>query len=104
MKKLLALIFTAIFVLTACTLGEEGTEVEVHDPWARPAFENANSAVYLLMHNHSDAADELLSASTDIAELAEIHKSEVDANGVAQMNLQASVPLPVDAEILFEPG
>lgn len=104
MKKLLVLIFTGIFILTACAPGEEGTEVEVHDPWARPAFENANTAVYLLMHNHSDAADELLSASTDIAETVEIHKSEVDANGVAQMNLQPSVPLPVDAEVLFEPG
>src|SRR5262245_59472926 len=105
MKKLLVLIFTTVFLLTACgAMGEEGTEVEVHDPWARPAFENANTAVYLLMHNHSDTADELLSASTDIAETVEIHKSEVDANGVAQMNMQASVPLPLDAEILFEPG
>lgn len=105
MKKLLVLIFTSIFLLTACgAVSKKGTEVKVHDPWARPAFENGNTAVYLLIHNHSNVADELLSASTDIAEVTEIHKSEVDANGVMQMNLQDSVPLPVDAEIHFEPG
>jgi copper(I)-binding protein len=71
---------------------------------ARPAFQDANTAVYFLLHNHSDTADEILSASTDIAETAEIHKTEVNANGVMQMNMQTSVPLPVDAEIHFEPG
>jgi periplasmic copper chaperone A len=102
MKKLLILIFTGMFLLTAC--GATGTDIEVHDPWARPAFQGMNTAVYLLIHNHSDAADEILSAFTDIAETAELHKSEMDANDMMQMNLQASVPLPFDAEIEFEPG
>ncbi len=102
MKKLLVLIFTGMFLLTAC--GATGTDIEVHDPWARPAFKGMNTAVYFLIHNHSDAADEILSVSTDIAETAELHKSEVDANGMMQMNLQASVPLPIDAGIHFEPG
>lgn len=102
MKKLLVLIFTGIFLLTAC--GTTGTDIEIHDPWARPAFQGMNTAVYLLIHNHSDAADEILAVSTDIAETAELHKSEVDANGMMQMNLQASIPLPIDAGIAFEPG
>jgi copper(I)-binding protein len=102
MKKLLGLIFTGMFFITAC--GATGTDIEIHDPWARPAFQGMNAAVYFLIHNHSDAADEILSISTDIAETAELHKSEVDASGMMQMNFQGSVPLPIDAEVHFEPG
>jgi copper(I)-binding protein len=101
MKKLLVLIF-GTFLITACSA--TGTDIEIHDPWARPAFQGMNTAVYLLIHNHSDAADEILSVSTDIAETAELHKSEVDTNGMMQMNLQASIPLPIDAEVHFAPG
>jgi periplasmic copper chaperone A len=102
MKKFFVSIFTGLFLLTACSAGS--TDIEVHDAWSRPAFENMNAAVYFLIHNHSDAADEILSVSTDIAETAELHKTEMDANDVMQMNLQASVPLPIDAGIHFEPG
>jgi copper(I)-binding protein len=102
MKKFFVLIFMGIFLPTAC--GARSTNIEVHDAWARPAFEDMNAAVYFLIHNHSDAADEILSASTDIAETAELHKSEVAANGMMQMNQQASVPLPIDAGVHFEPG
>jgi copper(I)-binding protein len=102
MKKFFVSIFTGIFLLTAC--GATSTDIEIHDPWARPAFQGMNTAVYFLIHNHSDAADEILSASTDIAETTELHKSEVDANGMMQMNLQASIPLPIDAEVHFAPG
>lgn len=105
MKKFFVLIFMGVFLLTACGVtGTEGTDIEVHDPWARPAFQGMNTAVYFLMHNHSNAGDEILSATTDIAETAELHKSEMGDNDVMQMNLQASVPLPADAEIEFQPG
>jgi copper(I)-binding protein len=105
MKKLLAMFLAGMFMVNACgATGEEGTDIEAHDAWARTAFKDENTAVYLLMHNHSGNADEISSVSSDIAETAEIHKSEVDANGVVQMTLQTSMPLPVDAEIAFEPG
>ena len=106
MKKLLIFVLVGLFLLSACSPAaeEEGTDIEAHDPWARPAFQGGNTAVYLLMHNHSENPDEMTSVSTDIAETAEIHKSQVDANGVIEMIPQASVPLPVDAEIQFSPG
>jgi periplasmic copper chaperone A len=105
MKKLWMLVVVGIFLLSACgATDDHGTDIEAHDPWARMALKNENTAIYLSMHNHSGSADELTTASTDIAETTEIHKSETDANGMMQMNLQSSVPLPVGAEISFEPG
>lgn len=105
MKKLWIVGVMGMLLLSACGMaGDKGTDIEAHDAWARMALKNENTAVYLLMHNHSGIADEIVGASSDIADLVEIHKSEEDANGVMQMNLQTSVPLPVDAEISFQPG
>ncbi|MFN8410923.1 MAG: copper chaperone PCu(A)C [Anaerolineales bacterium] len=106
MKKFFMFFVVGMLLLSACSAEamEEGTDIEAHDPWARPALKGGTSAVYLLMHNHSQTDDEITGASTDVAEMAELHKSEMDANGVMQMTPQKSIPLPVDAEITFEPG
>ncbi len=105
MKRILMLILVVTLLLSACdAAGEEGTDIEAHDPWMRAAAQGDTSAVYLLMHNHSENADELIGASTDAAETVELQKSEVDANDVMQMTSLTSIPLPIDAEIGFEPG
>jgi copper(I)-binding protein len=106
MKKLWMSAVVGIFLLSACGATEnvQGTDIKVHDPWARMALKNENTAVYLFLHNQSGNADELTGASSEIADITEIHKSETDANGLMQMNLQTSLPLPVDAVINFEPG
>jgi periplasmic copper chaperone A len=102
MKKLLIFIVVGMFLTSGC--GMRSTEIEVHDPWARTALKNENTAIYLIIHNHSENADEMIGASTDVAEITELHKTEEDANGMMQMNLQSSVPLPADGEISFQPG
>jgi periplasmic copper chaperone A len=105
MKRILMFIWMGIFLLSACSpSGDEGTGIEAHDPWARAAKKGENTSIYLLMHNHSENADEMIGVSTDVAETAGFHKTEIDANGVVQMIPQASVPLLVDSETSFEPG
>jgi periplasmic copper chaperone A len=102
MKKYWMLVLTGILFLSACD--GEGTDIEAHDYWARAALKGENSAFYMLMHNHSGVDDELVSVSSDVAAAAEIHRSEMGADGVVQMVPQAFVPLPVDSETSFEPG
>jgi copper(I)-binding protein len=106
MKKNLTLIILSILLLNACASAgaEEGTGVEIHDPWARAAAKGENGAAYLLIHNHSASEDAVLGASTDVADAAEIHLSQEDANGVMQMSPQISIPLPADSELEFKPG
>ncbi|MEW5941990.1 MAG: copper chaperone PCu(A)C [Chloroflexota bacterium] len=101
MKRLFFITSLAALLLSAC--GAPG-EIEVHQPWARSAMQGANSAVYFELHNHSDQDDELLGASSDVAEAVEIHLSSMNDQGMMQMAKQDSVALPVDAEILFAPG
>ncbi|MFZ5905494.1 MAG: copper chaperone PCu(A)C [Chloroflexota bacterium] len=100
MKKLLYLLVIGVFLLSACSPGE----IEAHEPWARAAMAGENSAVYMMLHNHSDQGDELLSASSEIAEAVELHLSQMGPNGEMQMIPQTSIPLAAGEEVEFKPG
>lgn len=63
-----------------------------------------NGAVYLILENHSDQADELIGASSDVAQMVEIHKSEVNDQGVMVMTKQDVILLPVNEQIQLQPG
>jgi hypothetical protein len=101
MRKFFAFLAILVFSLSACG-GEKG--LEVHDPWVRAAAQGENSAVYFVLHNHSNTADELLSAECDCAQNTEIHMSMEDSNGMMQMSPVESVALAAHSEVNFEPG
>ncbi|HXF83761.1 MAG TPA: copper chaperone PCu(A)C [Anaerolineales bacterium] len=101
MKKLLSLISIGLFFLvSACNL-EAG--IEAHQAWMRPVAKGENGAVYLILHNHSSEAEELIGASSEVAEAAEIHESIMEGD-VMQMTRRESVLLEPSAEVKFEPG
>jgi hypothetical protein len=100
MRKLLFVLVLGTFLVSACSPGD----IESHEPWARAAMTGENSAVYMLLHNHSDQADELVGASSDVAEAVELHLSQMGPNGEMQMIPQSSIPLAADEEVEFKPG
>jgi copper(I)-binding protein len=105
MRRVLIFVLIGMFLLSACgAAGEEGTGVEAHDPWVRTALKGDNSAAYLLLHNHSANEDALVGASSEIATTAEIHLSQMKADGAMEMTKQESVVLPADGEVEFKPG
>lgn len=81
-----------------------GMGIEAHDYWARSALKDGNSAAYMLLHNHETEVDELVGASSDIANSVEIHLSSMGADGVMKMEKQESIALGADAEVEFKPG
>jgi copper(I)-binding protein len=87
-------------VLAACGSGSQ--DVEVSDFWARPGLAGGNSAVYFIVKNDSRVEDRLLSASSEVAQAVELHKSSM-VEGVMQMEMQAQVPLPAGVTE-FKPG
>jgi copper(I)-binding protein len=101
-KGLGTIVLLGALILSAC--GGSHGEIEVHEPWARTAAQGGTSAVYFEIHNHSETADEMLSASSDVADAVELHLSSIDENGVMQMKQQASIPLGPDEELMFAPG
>lgn len=102
MKRLSSLVLAGLLLLTACGNATTG-DIEVHQAWVRPTAQGQTAAVYFIIHNHSDQADELLSITTNISEAVELHVTTMD-HDVMQMSMMTSLPLAVDDEIVFEPG
>ena len=99
MKRIFVLLIAAL-LLSSC---DTSTGITVKDPWARPALEGGNGAVYLVLQNHSATADELTGATSDIAESVEIHESKMEGN-VMQMQHVMSVLIEGKASVEFSPG
>ena len=100
MKPMLMLVMAILLLAGACG-PEKG--IEVHSAWMRPSPQGENGAVYFVIHNHSSQAEELTGVSSDAAEAAEIHESQMSAD-VMEMQQLASLPLEAYAEVKFEPG
>jgi periplasmic copper chaperone A len=101
MKKLIILITAGILVLSAC--GATGDGITIRGQWARPGSQGGNGAVYFTIRNNSATADELIDASSDVAEAVEIHESKMEGD-VMQMNRLMSLALDAKTEMEFKPG
>lgn len=76
----------AAFTLTGPALADMDKAIMVMDPYARSStMASESGAAFMVLMNHTDADDRLLSASSDIAERVELHTHIEDANGVMQM-------------------
>jgi len=103
MKTPLLFILTIILlILAACGTSAGNDSVEINGIWARPGLADGNGAVYFLIDNSTGKEDTLISASSDIAQAVEIHKSIMDGE-VMQMMPQHEVSIPV-GKTEFKPG
>lgn len=98
--KYILMFMLAAFFLNACGSAQG---MEVREPWMRPAAQGENGAVYFVIHNRGSNADALTGASSEIAEVLEMHESKMNGD-VMQMQQLDSVPLERSAEVKFEPG
>ena len=101
MKRILMIAFAAVFFLSDCS-AEEG--ITVYNAWMRPTAQGENGAVYFVIQNNSRAADELIAASSNIAESVEIHESSMAEGDVMRMQQVFSVSIEQHSETIFEPG
>ncbi len=96
MKRIWILVLEMTLLLSACGTGtENGNGMETHSGWTHPAAQGQTAAVYFAFHNHSSKADELIGASTEVAETVEIQ----DSTG----KRVESVPLKAFTDIDFAP-
>jgi periplasmic copper chaperone A len=102
MKRLCMILLAGSLLLSACNTE---TGLKVHDPWIQSTAQEANGAVYFVLHNHTDQDDELTGVTADVAEAVEIHQSTIDpATDIMKMDMVSSIPIPAGSEIFFEPG
>lgn len=99
MNRVLVSVLIVVLLLTGCTAPAEG--IEVHEAWARPTAAGENGAVYFILH--SSEPEELVGASSDVAEVVELHESRMSGD-VMQMRQIQSIPFGAGEEVVFEPG
>lgn len=100
MKRFFAVILAGALLPGACSVA---SGITVSSPWARPAMQGDNGAVYFLLQNHSADGDELTGVSSNIAEAAELHESRMEGD-VMQMRQVMSLPIQSKESIEFGPG
>lgn len=85
---------------------EAGPAIEVHDAYAIASRPGAPSgAAFMVVHNHGDAPDRLIGASSPAAERAELHAHVEDAGGVMRMvEVEDGFALPPGGELAMERG
>lgn len=76
----------------------------VHDVFARATVPGqTDGAAYLTIMNHGDQNDRLLAASSSISESVELHSTRT-VNGVAHMQRETALEIPVHGSLAFQPG
>ncbi len=81
--KFAALAAALLFTIATSLPAAAHKGIHIHDPYARVI--GANGVVFLLIDNHEDADDILLSASSPVAGMAMLMNDTEDANGVMHM-------------------
>ena len=78
--------------------------IVVERPWARATPAGAkNGAAYVTLVNNGNASDNLLSATTPVAEKVQFH-SMSEENGVSRMREMHTVEVAPGARVSFSPG
>lgn len=79
-------------------------DLTIADGWVRAAPAAGNSAAYFVVQNAGETADQLVSASTDAADMVQLHETQMEG-GVARMVHQPDgIPIPPGASVALEPG
>ncbi len=106
MKRLLLFTFIGILMF-GCNSNEKeipSGKMELTDGWARHGKAGMMSAAYFNLTNNTKKADTLISISSDVTHITQIHKSYQTEDGLMGMQEQAFVALPIGKTTSFEQG
>lgn len=102
MRLCLFLIFSLILLGVGCS-DRNISSVTVKNAWVRQNIPpQTMTAAYLAIHNEG-MATALISASTPVAEVAEIHVMTTDGN-IMRMKKIDRLPIPEDGSATLQPG
>lgn len=103
MSRILA---AAVLAASSLALPVFAQGIEIHDAYAIASRPNAPSgAAFMMIENHADADDRLVSVSAPVAQRVEIHEHMIDEDGVAHMReLPDGIIIPAEGHALLERG
>jgi periplasmic copper chaperone A len=89
----------------ATPMAEMEPGLSITGAWTResPMIDLAGAA-YMVIHNGTDADDALTGVSSPAAEVAELHLSSMDDEGMMSMAQVPQIPIPAHGDAVLEPG
>jgi len=105
MNKTLALAALLLAgTLGSAFAGSQDSTIQVENPYARAVPPTAaNSAAFMLLQNNSDQERNLVSASSDVSEITELH-NHINDGGVMRMRQVPQITVPANGSIELKPG
>lgn len=101
-RALIAAAFSAAALPAAAHDYTHG-ELRIGHPWTRAAGANANGAGFMTIRNAGTQPDRLLSASTPVARVVELH-THIREGEVMRMRPVTDIPLPAGETVRLRPG
>ncbi len=84
--KSISIAALAVTTFALPVIAGDTAKIMIDDPYARVSTAGSTSgAAFMMIMNHTDTDDRLVSVATDVAERAELHTHKEDANGVMKM-------------------
>lgn len=77
--------------------------IEIENVWARPGREGGTTAIYMTILNGSSETDTLISLSSPVSGMAEIHET-YEEEGMMGMRSAETVIVPARGILSLEPG
>jgi hypothetical protein len=96
-------------LIAAPALAHSPSPIAVSSAWARRAAgghgqgQAANGAVYMTIANQGAQADAVVSATSEVAKVVELHESK-NEGGVMTMRPLSRFPLPAGGKVEMKPG
>ena len=104
-------VLSALLLALACT--SRAPRIEVKGAWARPSVArgmedpappDSPGVVYLTVGNRGGLPDRLLSATTEVADVVEIHETRVEGERTRMVHLVDGAAIPARATLVLRPG
>ncbi|NJN79432.1 MAG: copper chaperone PCu(A)C [Anaerolineales bacterium] len=107
--KLIPTLF-CLFMFTACGSAENAVPIEITNAWVRAVDSEMSmggssaTALFMTIQNNTSIDDVLIRVESDVADMVQIHLSQVDANGVASMREVEGVQILASEIAELKPG
>jgi periplasmic copper chaperone A len=116
MRTPISSLLVLVIWLTACTSAKStpvasSNGIEISDAWVRlpgGAMAGMNGetslAGYMTIKNSGKVDDRLIGVQADFADMAMLHESITDANGIATMKEVPEITIPAGQTVALKPG
>lgn len=101
-KRAVTAIVAIGIIAAAC--GGSSASMSVDNAWARPTAPSAQNAAFYMTITGGDEADTLVSASSDVCGVTEVHETMMTDGAMSMAPVQGGVPVPADESVLLGPG